>query len=449
MDRGSLKWMRFSMMALLAFITFAVSWNLLADMDKAELKKPLQDTLINNHKVFSNQSPLFSVVQNNEESLAKSEYDFVNSNNEKECFTKEEKESIQKTQDLALKSSPSDMQVKMNGISPSESQRDEAPDCPGLIASLSDITGYSIPFDTEFFYSLDETRLFADISYSHPTSGDRSNVEKEGSLSGNPKLSQTQEQGKGLVIESSEEDGIRVEDALCDGVNIVKAHRGLNVGHAYGEGMKVNFAHSDGFYVDSADVNGLDIDHVGDDGIQIFRAGKDGLVIYNASEEGIDAIGDRGNLLRSNSPNFHGLCVYSYGASPSNPGLYVAGTFFATGTKSCVVQTSRGDEALYAIESPEVEFVASGTGKLVNGECFVTFDRLFQEAVSKEIPLRIILTPKDAWSGLYVAEKSHQRFQVKTVDGEKDVQFDWLAIGRRKGYENRPESPFLKDASAR
>lgn len=44
------------------------------------------------------------------------------------------------------------------------------------------------------------------------------------------------------------------------------------------------------------------------------------------------------------------------GTNPLAPGLYVGGTFEATGTKSAVVQTSKGATLLYALEAPEALF---------------------------------------------------------------------------------------------
>ncbi len=415
MNKGSLNWMRFSMIGLLVFTTLAIGLNLWAGIKTNNLNSYSQNLSIDNHEFYLPENPPNLVIEGAEQPLTGNEFTHIASTQKEKLPIEQNKEAAPKIQSLAL-------EINSSG---SDYQTDEVSDCSGLIASISDVMGYSIPFDNEIF------------AYNE-------SYKKKITVAVNPMIPESTESEQGIVIQSSEKDGIKVEDAWYNGVNVVKAYRGMNVMHAYGEGVNVSLARSDGFNVDSAEVNGVDIDHVGDDGIQVFRAGKDGLVIYNAGEEGIDAIGDRGNLLRSNSPNFHGLYVQSYGSSPKNPGLYVAGTFYATGTKSSVVKTSQGDEALYAMESPDVEFMASGTGKLTNGGCYVTFDRLFQEAISSEVPLRIILTPKDTWSGLYVAQKSNQGFQVKTKGGEENAEFDWLAIGRRKGYENRPDSPFSK-----
>jgi hypothetical protein len=441
MQKDGLKWLRFSMVALMLLTTCAVSWTLFADIKTTELNTGNQDLSAMGDLNPSSRldSPHFTGKRNKQQ-LAAAQGHLGNSSKSKNHLTEQAGQSIPGLQGFAGKATSAYTELQTSQIPSSERQGTEVPDYSGLIASISEVTGYSIPLQPEFLYPLEEIGLFADISHGQSPSEPGKSSEKSPHPAANPQMQQKQH---GLVIESSEQDGIKVEDAWHDGVNVVKAHRGLNVGRAYGRGVNVGFAHDDGVYVDSADMNGMDIDHVGDDGIQIFRAGKDGLVIYNAAEEGIDAIGNRGNLLRTNNPDFYGLYVYSYGALPSNPGLYVAGTFYATGTKSSVVRTSRGHEALYAMESPEVEFVASGTAQLSNGECYVTFDRLFREATSREIPLRIILTPKDTWTGLYVTEKSYQGFQVRAVGGAMNAEFDWLAIGRRKGYEKTPDSPFL------
>jgi hypothetical protein len=415
MNKKSLNWMRFSMMGLLVFAAFAVGLNLWAGIKTNNLSSSSRNLSMGNHEFYLPDNPINLVAEGAEKLLAGNEYNDIASIQKEKLTIDQNKGATPKTRSLTLET---------NSSAP-DYQTGEFSDCSGLIASISDVMGYSIPFDNEI--------LAHNEAYKQKIS-----------VAVNPVIPESMESEQGIVIQSSEKDGIKVEDAWYNGVNVVKAYRGMNVMHAYGEGVNVNLARNDGFNVDSAEINGVDIDHVGDDGIQIFRAGKDGLVIYHAGEEGIDAIGDRGNLLRSNSPNFHGLYVQSYGSSPKNPGLYVAGTFYATGTKSSVVKTSQGDEVLFAMESPDVEFMASGTGKLVNNECYVAFDRLFQDAISKEVPLRIILTPKDTWSGLYVAQKSHLGFQVKAQGGEENAEFDWLAIGRRKGYENRPASPFSK-----
>jgi hypothetical protein len=93
-----------------------------------------------------------------------------------------------------------------------------------------------------------------------------------------------------------------------------------------------------------------------------------------------------------------------------------------------------------------VELIASGTGSLVDGQAQISFEPEFQEAVSSEVPVRVVVTAQDAPSALlYVTDKSTQGFTVKpleipelSLEADK-VSFDWIAIARQKGYEQRPE----------
>lgn len=124
--------------------------------------------------------------------------------------------------------------------------------------------------------------------------------------------------------------------------------------------------------------------------------------------------------------------------STSAPGLYVRGSFSATGTKSAIISTSQGEEPLFSIESPDVEFYANGSGKLVNGELSITFERLFKEAISSTVPVKVIVTPVGTWSGIYVVNVTSTGFTAKSENGDLNANFNWIAIGRRKAFEDRP-----------
>lgn len=184
--------------------------------------------------------------------------------------------------------------------------------------------------------------------------------------------------------------------------------------------------------------HGLLVSSAGDDGVNVADAGGDGVHVSFAGDAGIDASGDHGNHLRSDHNAYYGAYVHSLWDEPINPGLYVYGTFAATGTKSCIVETSQGQEALFCVEGPDVEFVTSGTATLADGEARVTFERLFREAISASVAIKVTATPKGTWSGLYVVDESSEGFTVRCGAGDTNASFDWVAIGRRKGYEQRP-----------
>lgn len=228
-------------------------------------------------------------------------------------------------------------------------------------------------------------------------------------------------QGNGMHVHSTDSMGVLIDNAGEHGVYIEKtSKRGITV-DTTGSGW-----------------NAIHINYAGYNALNVDSCGGSGLVVTGAGGYGINARGKWGNLLRSTNSSYWGLIVYSSGGSSTNNGLKIYGKFEATGTKSSVIPTSQGEERLYAIETPEVEFMTSGRASLVNGEAQIVFERLFQEAISPDIPLKIILTPKGGWSGLYVSEESFSGFSVMSGAGEQNIEFDWIAIGRRKGYEERP-----------
>ncbi len=124
--------------------------------------------------------------------------------------------------------------------------------------------------------------------------------------------------------------------------------------------------------------------------------------------------------------------------STSAPGLYVRGTIVATGAKSAVVSTSEGKKLLFAVESPDVEFYTNGSARLLGGEATITFERLFSETISASSPIKVIVTPVGSWSGIYVTEVNSSGFKVRSETGDADCEFNWMAIGRRENFEERP-----------
>jgi hypothetical protein len=119
-------------------------------------------------------------------------------------------------------------------------------------------------------------------------------------------------------------------------------------------------------------------------------------------------------------------------------GIYVRGSVVATGPIGGAVVTRRGTESIYSIQAPDVEVHMSGIARLSGGSAHVQFDELFTEAVSPQVNVRITATPVGGWSALYIEDVSPEGFAIRSSAGEPDVEFHWMACGRRKGYETRP-----------
>jgi len=59
----------------------------------------------------------------------------------------------------------------------------------------------------------------------------------------------------------------------------------------------------------------------------------------------------------------------------------------------------------------------------------------------------VIVTPVGSWSGIYVTEVDSSGFRVRSETGDPSCEFNWIAIGRRKNFEQRPVlTPELKKA---
>jgi len=120
------------------------------------------------------------------------------------------------------------------------------------------------------------------------------------------------------------------------------------------------------------------------------------------------------------------------------------------------VATESGDKKdIYALSSTKVEITLSGSSRLENGVKEIRFDDIdpqFADIISSAIDLKIVVTPTSQCNGLYIQQKlkdllpdgnstKHAGFVVKELNnGNSDATFDWLAIGRRKGYVDLEEA---------
>jgi hypothetical protein len=126
--------------------------------------------------------------------------------------------------------------------------------------------------------------------------------------------------------------------------------------------------------------------------------------------------GVRGVALASTGTNYG---VYRYTASTmSGYAMYAAGNFVASGTKSCVVRTSRGPTLVYCQESPECWFEDFRRGRLKDGHPQIELSGLFLEAVTVDDanPLNVFIQLMDNCNGAFVIT-CDTRFEVIELRG--------------------------------
>ena len=234
--------------------------------------------------------------------------------------------------------------------------------------------------------------------------------------------------GYGIYLQDVEDDGINIFDAANNGLHVQLADYGV-----YVDSTRSGY---DGIYVHYAEDDGMTVSHADDEGVYVVEAGGSGVWAH----------GNQGNSLYGESDGWYGLYVHSNGSASNKPGIYIYGNGHITGSWSKSVKGTSGDVSAFGVFSPDVELITSGTGTLVNGQAQITFEREFQEAISSEVPVRVVVTAQGAPSALlYVDSKSTQGFAVKSLAIPElslktdNVSFDWIAIARQKGYEQRPE----------
>jgi len=199
--------------------------------------------------------------------------------------------------------------------------------------------------------------------------------------------------------------------------------------------------------VDSANYNGYAVEHAGYDGFWVTKAAHRGMYVGDAVSYGayVNSNDASGGYFRNNNNSYYALtAMNATGTGGTVRGLYVQGHGYATGGwQSYLDGGGRG----YGVVSPDMEIMASGTGKLSGGHASITLEQTFCDAVSGDVPLKIIVTPNSMCNGICVTARSASGFSVGELsDGVSSVGFDWIAIGRLKGGEQRPDAqPVLTD----
>jgi hypothetical protein len=155
-------------------------------------------------------------------------------------------------------------------------------------------------------------------------------------------------------------------------------------------------------------------------------------------------------LFLDNNASSQTLMVSNH-ATPSNGNFTEAqfnntkATFFtdtlgdmtAIGTKSAAVALKDGSMAkLFAVESPEVWFEDTGSGRLAGGATSVPLDAKFAQTVNTSQSYHVFLTPKGDCKGLYVTNETDSGFEVRELGGGgSSVEFDYRIVAHRNGYE--------------
>jgi hypothetical protein len=118
-------------------------------------------------------------------------------------------------------------------------------------------------------------------------------------------------------------------------------------------------------------------------------------------------------------------------------GVYYSGGLSGSGTKNCVMRTSKGPAALYCQESPENWFEDFGSVALTNGRAHVALDALFLETVTvdNQHPIKVFVQQTSGDPVNVVVQKNGAAFDIVGPSGS-NVSFDYRVVAKRKGFED-------------
>ena len=102
----------------------------------------------------------------------------------------------------------------------------------------------------------------------------------------------------------------------------------------------------------------------------------------------------------------------------------------------------------YGINSTSVDVYSKGKNAIENGFKLVEFDENFKKLIALNEEVIVTVSPLGDCKGLYVKNITATGFEVKEMQaGNSNVQFTWIAIGTRTGFEVVNVSPEIVSSS--
>gem|GEM_PF-2388353 len=127
---------------------------------------------------------------------------------------------------------------------------------------------------------------------------------------------------------------------------------------------------------------------------------------------------------------------YGLYSSGKRFGNFTNGNGFTTGYQAFVQENAGAKIISYSIASPSVDVIIHGTASLAAGQTAVEFPSEFQTMVSPDEPVSVFLSPIGSSVGISLSSVTPQGFEVlQTGKSSSGLDFSWIAIGRRKGFE--------------
>lgn len=155
----------------------------------------------------------------------------------------------------------------------------------------------------------------------------------------------------------------------------------------------------------------------------------------NAYGMGVVGLGPGGTIPTGNND----LAVMGWVTNNANYAGYFNGNHVVSnGTKSGSVPTSKGNQLLYVMESPEVWFEDIGGGTLVSGEATIQMDPLFLETVviDAQHKMRVFIQMEGESEEVFVTPGTTS-FKVKERNnGSSNAAFSYRVMAKRVHFQD-------------
>ncbi len=251
--------------------------------------------------------------------------------------------------------------------------------------------------------------------------------------------------GCGVVIDSVGSAAILVRKTEADGIVIdSSSDRGIVIGHSGGRGVEIQSASDEGIYIANGGNKGIYIGYASENGIHIYQTGNVGVLIDDAENLGVLSMGGLwgAKFMNNGSGSTYATLVLQNIVSNSSYD-YIArfwsrdslrfyfltdGNAYAAHGWNVVSTTKEGKVAVMrSVVAPREEMFEHGRAKLVDGKSYVEFSPEFAGKIRKGMDVDVIVTPLGG-AALYVEKITEKGFVVRCWNGDRNVEFAWMAI---------------------
>jgi len=112
--------------------------------------------------------------------------------------------------------------------------------------------------------------------------------------------------------------------------------------------------------------------------------------------------------------------------------LIVLGNISLKGNLFLDIDDDFGSRRLFGLGSTNLRYVDEGFSRLVDGKGNVSINPILRNLISN---YNVFLSAEGLTRGIYVAEKTHSYFVVKSVNSGSNVGFSWMLRGVRTKYD--------------